>query len=462
MKINTIQIFRAPYIVFEDDAKSSYSFSALSLSVGIRQINDELKRLEKKAASWEKDCKEINTAKNAVVCENEKLEKRVKELETKFEIYKDAESQLFKAGNAIPMIEYQKAHYVDSYYFTGLFAVNLKLEAKLAEYKKENDRLCIELDETHDSLWNSREAEGYANSEITSLKAKIKSLEYDKDKLQNELKGITFNSMRIDEANEVPKETLDDMWMIYASTLCLKSVELKAIKIALEKGEIPKFKIQVTPEQSEYVQKWIMANKGTWYSGNKKIKNTKQRYLFTRYDNRDVLTHCSNYKATFNDDNSPEITFDQFKAWAKPIEPEIKTSDFPLLAVVEKDGEKYIGFMNQTPGTTTNRTKVYHWDTKGTLCTTYFHLYEVHCTGGGQLDKYIKVTKTMIKELKVGDSFYFSDGYSYVNSTDIDDYYHVNKISLDENRIYCEDQTGHTTKFCFILAENPVYKFELK
>jgi hypothetical protein len=89
---------------------------------------------------------------------------------------------------------------------------------------------------------------------------------------------------------------------------------LTTVKTALQKGEIPKFKIQVNPEQSEYVQKWIFANGGKWQGyQNTTVSETCMPYLFTNTQDNNTLTWgCSG-----NHNTSPEITFDQFKEWAK-------------------------------------------------------------------------------------------------------------------------------------------------
>ena len=75
------------------------------------------------------------------------------------------------------------------------------------------------------------------------------------------------------------------------------------------------FKIKVTPEESEVVQKLLFLAGYTWFSGSTVIRTTNSPYLF--FDSSDVsnivqdLTYSKN-ECTFISENNPEITFEQF------------------------------------------------------------------------------------------------------------------------------------------------------
>jgi len=169
-----------------------------------------------------------------------------------------------------------------------------------------------------------------------------------------------------------------------------------------------------------------------------------------------------------------EITFDQFKAWAKPIEPEIKASDFPLLAVVEKDGEKYIGFRDQANSQWDKLTKVYYWDKYNKLQETELWKREVHGCSDVQLNAEIKVTKTTMGELKVGDNW-LPEHYPEGNRDAVFQYHYV--VALNQNNMwygYIKDDKEESFLYSLRLyddrqhdkphdpRQNKVYKFELK
>lgn len=188
----------------------------------------------------------------------------------------------------------------------------------------------------------------------------------------------------------------------------LLNIELKSIKEALGKGDVPRFRIQVTPEQSEYVQKWIFAHGGQWDKKfchcieSKNVLYLEQKYLFIDLEKN--MTTSDNKLDIFVTSDKPCITFDQFKAWAKPIEPEKKASDFPLLVVIEHNGEKYIGYRDQTfdiPGT--NITRVYFWDKYSNMQSTGLWRPEEHGCSDARRNAEIKVTKTTIDKIKRGD-----------------------------------------------------------
>lgn len=75
------------------------------------------------------------------------------------------------------------------------------------------------------------------------------------------------------------------------------------------KEEVKPFKIRVTPEQSEIVQKELFGRGYSWYMIiSKEISNQKEPFLFFE----DFLT-CSNNENRFNDRRLQEITFNEFK-----------------------------------------------------------------------------------------------------------------------------------------------------
>ena len=68
------------------------------------------------------------------------------------------------------------------------------------------------------------------------------------------------------------------------------------------------FKIKVTPEESEVVQKLLFLAGYSWFSGDKIIKFTDRKYLF--FDCGDITT-ISLY-TNYIQDNNTEITFEEF------------------------------------------------------------------------------------------------------------------------------------------------------
>ena len=68
------------------------------------------------------------------------------------------------------------------------------------------------------------------------------------------------------------------------------------------------FKIKVTPEQSEVVQKLLFLAGYSWLSGDKNIKFTDKKYLF--FDCDHITT--SSLDTYYIQDNNPEITFEEF------------------------------------------------------------------------------------------------------------------------------------------------------
>ena len=68
------------------------------------------------------------------------------------------------------------------------------------------------------------------------------------------------------------------------------------------------FKIEVTPEQSEVIQKLLFIAGYSWFSGDKIIKFTDRKYLF--FDCGHITT-STYFGPNFNNPN-PEITFEEF------------------------------------------------------------------------------------------------------------------------------------------------------
>ena len=69
------------------------------------------------------------------------------------------------------------------------------------------------------------------------------------------------------------------------------------------------FKIEVTPKESEVVQKLLFLAGYKWSSGDKNIKFTDRKYLF--FDCGHITT-SSYFGSNFINNQNPEITFDEF------------------------------------------------------------------------------------------------------------------------------------------------------
>lgn len=375
----------------------------------------------------------------------------------------------------------------------------LELRNELKEYKIENDRFCIELEETHDSLWSSQEAEGYANSEIDRLNKKVSDQQRIENSLQSEITrlrrenkllkeriedltstqvtikdaewggGKGFDIFYVDECTEVS----DAIWNEMCKTLEHERLKICGIKQSLERGNIPKFKIQVTPEQSRYVQKWIFAHGGEWvnHGWGKIISNTDSPYLIYGIDEDKLSFYHSHHRMDYKDNATPEITFDQFKEWAKPIEPEKQWSykDFPSLTVVVGDGGyKYIAIgdnLSHVPGSTKDK-EIFYYNRLQQLCKTDYSQYKVQPSP--YFNANIRVIETTIDKLKVGDWWKFKNTCGdftdiFGEITDIWTYHYV--MDIKNNKLKCTyiGSRGDENKTTFYRDQkDEVYKFELK
>lgn len=68
------------------------------------------------------------------------------------------------------------------------------------------------------------------------------------------------------------------------------------------------WKMKVTPEQSEAVQKKVFTDGGEWKINGKEVSNIDSVYLF--FDGK-LLTY-SKTKETFEEKERPEITYEEF------------------------------------------------------------------------------------------------------------------------------------------------------
>jgi len=79
------------------------------------------------------------------------------------------------------------------------------------------------------------------------------------------------------------------------------------------------FKIQVNPEQSEYVQKCVFAHGGEWFKKDMgtTVHDTDKPYLtygsIMNPDKYYLLFSSIEHKQTFDENKAPEITFGKFK-----------------------------------------------------------------------------------------------------------------------------------------------------
>lgn len=233
------------------------------------------------------------------------------------------------------------------------------------------------------------------------------------------------------------------------------------IKLSLQKGEIPKFKIQVTPEQSEYVQEWIFANGGRWrINSMTSIMETNATCLYL--ENQQITCNMCNatdegkYISGF-----PIITFAQFKEWAKPTEPAkvYSYTDFPCLTVINERSGKRIAVMDSIKEETflLNYVKVYSYDSKNNLQITNYADRTVDSRGS--FNKNIRVIETTIDKLKVGDWWMMK---GVVSNSNMVYYNHVSAVTdyeIESQWIRNGDiaKSGYPREF-----STPVYKFELK